>query len=180
MSKYLQDEDLLAELKTGNQRTWKQFFDEHLEVFQLFVMKYGKLSREEAFGLYQEGIIILHRNISDNKLESPLRASLQTYLFGIGKNLCRRKSSGQLNFPDEIPDIPQYPFEESEERKHNAALVKGLLQKIGEKCRQFLTLVFLEELEAEQIMPAMDIPSPEAFRKRKHDCLKKMRELLPR
>ena len=178
MSKYLQDEELLAELKTGHQRAWKQFFDEHLEVFQLFVMKYGKVSREQAFERYQEAIIILHRNISDHKLEMPLRASLQTYLFGIGKNLCRRQGNSQLNFPDEIPDIPQYPFEELEERKHNATLVKGLLRKIGDKCRQFLTMIFLEELETEQIMSTLDIPSPEAFRKRKHDCLKKMRELL--
>jgi RNA polymerase sigma factor (sigma-70 family) len=178
MSKYLQDEKLLVELKAGHQRAWKQLFDEHLEAFQLFVMKYGKVSKEKAFELYQEGVIILHRNISDQKLESPLRASLQTYLFGIGKNLCKRTSSNYLNFPDEIPDVPQYPFEEIEERKHNAALVRGLLQKIGEKCRQFLTMIFLEEIETEQIMSALEVPSAEAFRKRKHDCLKKMRELL--
>jgi RNA polymerase sigma factor (sigma-70 family) len=178
MSKYRQDEERLTQLATGYQRAWKQFFDENLDAFLGFTMKYAKVSREESFNLYQEALVILHRNVTENKLGAPLRSSLQTYLLGIAKNLCRRKGSSALVFPENIPDVPQNPIEEETERKHLAALVRNLLNKIGEKCRQFLTLVFLEEQAQQDIMDALNIPSDEAFRKRKHDCLKKMREFI--
>jgi RNA polymerase sigma factor (sigma-70 family) len=178
MSKYRQDEERILQLKTGDRRVWKQFFDEQLDAFLLFVMKYGKGSREQAFEVYQEAIIILHRNVTEEKLIAPLRASLQTYLYGIGKNLCRKRCNEHLVFPADIPDVPQNPFETDETQMHNAALVKNLLQQIGEKCREFLTLVFLEELPQPDIMARLEVPSDEAFRKRKFDCLKKMRGLL--
>ncbi len=178
MSKYQQDEERLVQLTTGGQRAWKAFFDEHLDVFLLFVMKYGQVSRDQAFEHYQEAIIILHRKVVDGKLEAPLRSSLQTYLCGIGKNLCRRSGNDRLTFPENIPDIPEDPINELTERQHNATLVKSLLNRIGEKCRQFLTLLFLEETPQPDIMSHMEIPSDEAFRKRKFDCLKKMRGLV--
>ncbi len=178
MSNYKQDEAQLLKLKTGNHREWKHFFDEHIEAFLLFVMKYGHLQREEALSIYQETIVIFHRNVTNLKLEPPLRSSLSTYIYGIGKNLCRRKTGTSLTFPENLPEIPQTPFEEEDERRHNAAVVKNLLKRIGEKCREFLTMVFLEEKPQEDIMSQMDIPSPEAFRKRKHDCLKKMKALI--
>lgn len=176
MSKYRQDEEQLIQLKSGDRQAWKQFFDEQLDPFQRFVMKYGQVAHDESFGIFQDAIVILHRNVSAGKLEAPLKSKLQTYLFAVGKNLCRRRpGSGRLQFPEHLPDIPQNPIEEDHERKHNAALVKNLLERIGEKCRQFLTLLFLEETPQDEIMATMEIPSPEAFRKRKFDCLKKMR-----
>lgn len=176
MSKYQQEEDQLIQLKSGDRRVWKRFFDEHLEPFQLFVMKYGKVSKEDSFGLFQDAIIILHRNVSGGKLAPPLKSKLQTYLFAIGKNLCRRRGgAGRLQFPEYLPELPENPQEEMDERQHNAALVKSLLAKIGEKCRQFLSLLFLEEMPHDEIMATMAIPSNEAFRKRKFDCLKKLR-----
>ena len=178
MSKYSQDDEQLKRLKTGDHRVWKQFFDEHIEAFLLFTMKYGKVQREEAYGIYQDAIVIFHRNVTAGKLEPPLRSSLSTYIYGIGKNLCRRKPGTNLSFPENLPELPQTPFEEEDDRRYNAAIVKNLLERIGEKCREFLTMVFLEEKQQEEIMGQMEIPSAEAFRKRKHDCLKKMRALI--
>ncbi len=178
MSKYRQDEERLNELKTGNHRAWKRFFDENSEAFLLFTMKYGQTDREQAYGIFQEALVILHRNCTGGKLVPPLRSSLQTYLFAIGKNLCRRGGKNHLQFPENLPDLPENPFELDDERRHNAALVKSLLGRIGDKCREFLTLVFLEEMPQVDIMQQMEIPSDEAFRKRKFDCLKKMRTLL--
>ncbi|MFQ5446287.1 MAG: RNA polymerase sigma factor, partial [Saprospiraceae bacterium] len=168
MSKYRQDEELLSQLKAGNHLVWKRFFDEHLDAFLRFVMKYGAVSKDRAFEFYQDAIIVLHRKVTEGQLAAPLRSSLQTYLFGIGKNLCRRTASGRLSFPADVPDIPEHPMEEVHERQHNAAVVKSLLQRIGDKCREFLTLVFLDELPQDEIIEKLAIPSNEAFRKRKH------------
>ena len=178
MSNYSQDEDQLMRLNTGSHREWKLFFDEHIEGFLFFIMKYAQVQQEEAHNIYQEAIIIFHRNVTRGKLEPPLRSSLSTYIYGIGKNLCRQQTGSKLSFPENLPELPQNPFEEEDERCHNAAVVKNLLGRIGEKCREFLMLAFLDEKPQEEIMAQMEIPSAEAFRKRKHDCLKKMRALI--
>lgn len=178
MSKYRQDDERLNLLKTGSHPAWKSFFDDNADPFLLFVMKYGKVQRDQAFELYQDAIIILHRNVTGEKLAAPLRSSLQTYLFGIGKNLCRRSGGSHVTFPTDLPDVPLNPFEEEDERRHNAALVINLLNRIGDKCREFLTLVFLDEVPSKDIIKDLNIPSEEAFRKRKHDCLKKMRGMI--
>lgn len=178
MDKYGQDEKRLERLKTGSHRDWKLFFDDHLEAFLLFVMKYGQINKDEALEIYQEAIIIFHRNVTNGRLVTPLRSSLSTYIYGIGKNLCRRKPGSNLSFPENLPDLPQTPFEEEENRRHNVIWVKSLLERLGGKCREFITMTFLDEKSMEEIMSTMDIPTPEAFRKRKHDCLKKIRSLI--
>lgn len=178
MTRYSQDEAQLARLNSGSHREWKEFFDQHVEAFILFVIKYGHVQREEAYNIYQEAVVIFHRNVTRGKLTTPLRSSLSTYIYGIGKNLCRRKTNTKLSFPENLPELPEFPFEEEDNKRHNAAIVKNLLDRIGEKCRSFLIMVFLEEKQQEEIMDRMEIPSSEAFRKRKHDCLKKMRALL--
>lgn len=179
MNKYRQDEILLAQLQKDDRQQWHSFFDEHRQPFAAFLIKYGMVDADEADQMYQEALVLLHRNIREGRLSAPLRSSLRTYLFGIGKNLCRKKGRSKLSFPDEVPDIPENPIEEEHERHHCEVLVSQLLNKLGGMCQEFLTLVFIEEKEASEVCAAMDIPSQEAFRKRKFDCLKRMRKLMP-
>lgn len=178
MSNYLQEEELLKKLKNGDRQCWHSFFIQQRRPFAIFVMKYSNVDEEEADQLYQESIVILHQNIREGKLLSPLKSSLRTYLFGIGKNLCRKRYRSNLTFPEQIPDLPENPIDDAHHRLHCADLVKRLLEKIDSNCRQFLTLVFIEEKPAKEVCQIMQIPSPEAFRKRKFDCLRRMRSLL--
>jgi len=178
MSKYRQDEKLLIQLKSGDRQRWHSFFDDNRQPFAAFLIKYGNVDSDEADQMYQEAIVLLHRNIREGKLETPLRSSLRTYLFAIGKNLCRKRGRSKLTFPDEVPDLPENPIEEEHDRHHCAELVSRLLNKLGGMCQQFLTLVFIEEKEPKEVCDLMKIPSPEAFRKRKFDCLRKMRKLV--
>lgn len=178
MSNYRQDEKLLMQLKNGDRQRWHRFFEDNRQPFAAFLVKYGNVNNNEADQMYQEAIVLLHRNIREERLVTPLRSSLRTYLFAIGKNLCRKRSQSKLIFPDEVPDLPENPIEDEHHRRHCAELVSRLLNKLGGMCKQFLTLVFIEEKPAREVCELMQIPSPEAFRKRKFDCLRKMRRLV--
>ncbi len=100
MSKYRQDEKLLKDLKNGDRNRWHRFFDDHRQPFAAFLIKYGHVDNVEADQLYQEAVVLLHRNIREDKLQTPLRSSLRTYLFAIGKNLCRKRGRSKLTFPE--------------------------------------------------------------------------------
>lgn len=179
MSNYGKDETVFRQLQMGNRTAWEAFFHEHKEAFKGFVKKYGRVDEELAEAMYQEAVVLLHRNIRAARLQLPLRSSLRTYLFGIAKNLCRQHQHKALNFPSELPDLPDNWFEQKVEQQHNVALVRSLLERLGGMCREFLKMVFIEERHQEEVCRLMQIPSPEAFRKRKHDCLKRIRKLLP-
>lgn len=178
MSNYRQDEELLQGLRGGNRELWQSFYREHEQPFVAFVIKYGGLDNVEADALYQEAIVLLHRNIREGRLLAPLRSTLRTYLFGIAKNLCRKHGRGNISFPGTLPDIPENQMEVQQAQQHHAALVAHLLKSLGGMCEKFLRLVFIEERDQDEVSRLMQIPSAEAFRKRKHDCLKRIRKLM--
>lgn len=180
MSKYPEDERRLATLSEGHDNDWKQFYDDMRSPFRLFIMKYSHCEPEIAIELFHEAMVIFHRKVTQKQLLPPLRSSLRTYLFGIGKLLAiKRFSSNDQQWDPEIPDVPIEPEVEAiEHNRQNAALVEKLLDQIGEPCRQLLDLFYLRDYAIDAIAQTMDFPSEGAVRKRKFDCLKKLRKLI--
>lgn len=169
---------MLRELQKGNRKSWEEFFHNNREAFKSFVFKYGRVDGEQADAMYQEAVVLLYRNIREGHLQPPLRSTLRTYLFGIAKNLCRQQNRSHLKFPSQLPEIAEEWFETKFDQEHYGELVRNLLERLSGMCSEFLRLVFIEEKSQEEVCALMHIPSPEAFRKRKHDCLKRIRKLL--
>ncbi|MCB0585801.1 MAG: sigma-70 family RNA polymerase sigma factor [Phaeodactylibacter sp.] len=179
MSKYPDDDRRLQKLAAGQGQEWKSLYDEMRSPFRLFFIKYGAMPPEAALELYQEAMVVLYRNVVNGKLQPPLASTLKTYLFGIGKILLKKKDNTTGDWGDDIPELPVAPEVESQqEQKAKAELVRRLLDKVGEACRQVLELAFLKGYVMEAIAEELGLPSAGAARKRKHDCLKKLRELL--
>ena len=179
MSKYPDDDRKLSQLATDDSQAWKELYDELRSPFRLFIMKYGAMGPEAALELYQDAMVVLYRNIISGKLQPPLASALKTYLFGIGKILLKKRNEGTGNWDDDIPDLPVAPEVESrQDEAARAELVRQLLDKVGESCRQILELAYLRGSVMEAIAEELGLPSAGAARKRKHDCLKKMRDLL--
>ena len=109
-----------------------------------------------------------------------MQSSLKTYLFGIGKVLCRKRFSGRkFDWTDEIPETGEAAeAETTAERRAKAELVRNLLDRIGEPCRQLLLLVYVRGFAMEAIAAEMDFPTEGAVRKRKYDCLRKLRSMV--
>lgn len=179
MSKYPKDERRLEQLRKGQDRDWQLFYNDIRSPFRLFIMKHSKCEPPEAVELFHEAMVIFHKKVTQNQLLAPLRSSLKTYLFGIGKMLVLKRFSVEgTTWDDAIPDIPIAPAVEAlEQDRQNAAIVKGLLAKIGEPCRQLLELFYLKGFAMDAIAETMALPSEGAVRKRKFDCLKKLRGL---
>lgn len=180
MSKYQAEEQWLAQLQTGDDQHWKAFYEEVRQAFRLFFIKKTSLSMEEASELLHEAMVIFHRKVMSGGLQAPLESKLSTYLIGIGKILARKKEISKADQWDtEIPDPGVAPdVERYENSKANAVLVDRLLQKIGQPCRQLLELFYIKGYAIDAVMTTLDLPSEGATRKKKFDCLKKMRTLI--
>ncbi len=180
MSEYQADEEILAALRRGDEKSWQQFYRELRTPFRLFFLKGGALPETEITELYQEALIAFHRNVSNDRLSAPLQSSLKTYLFGIGKILCRKRySDANFTWDDDLPEQAEAAaVEVAADQREKAQLVRSLLDRIGDPCRQLLTLVYVKGYAMESVAAEMDFPSEGAVRKRKYDCLRKLRQML--
>lgn len=179
MSEFAKDEALLGKLASGQDDIWQQFYDDHRSPFRMFFLRYTRMNSEEVLALYHDVMVVMHRKVSSQSLQPPLRSSLRTYMFGIGKMLYRKQGQAQTNWSDEIPEVAVAPVIEDEaERKAQAAMVKGLLARLDEACRRILDLVYIKGYAMESVAAALDLSSEGAARKRKFDCLKKLRQMV--
>lgn len=175
---YQQDNEKLKQLQDGDQKAWRALYEETRSPFRLYFIRYGT-APEVATEMFQEAMVILNRNIRTGKLHPPLKSSLRTYIIGIGRILLMRKGTNTQQWEGEIPEIPILPeIEDQQEQRAKAKLVRELLDRLGSPCRELLELFYLKSYVMEAIAQELGLPSPGAARRRKHDCLRKMRELL--
>lgn len=179
MSNYREDEQRLLTLKTGATDAWNAWYQDMRSPFRLFFLKYSNLDDDGVTQLYQDTQVVFHRNVTTNRLNAPLQSTLKTYLFGIGKLTLRSQGTKVQDWDDELPELPIEPVIETKaETEAKAQLVRQLLDRIGEDCRRFLELHFLKGYVMDAVAEAMSLPSVGAARKRKFDCLKKLRALV--
>lgn len=179
MSKYAADEARLEELASGNDSAWRSFYDDMRSPFRLFFLKHTKTDPETVNTLFQDVMVVVHRKITNGGLEAPLRSHLKTYLFGVGKMIYRKQYNEKVQWEDDMPEIPvQAAVMDKIAQQERAAWVQSLLKRLGEQCQDILRKVYLQNFSMESVAENMGLPSAGAARKRKFDCLKKMKALV--
>ncbi len=179
MVSHADDERLLPRLAQGDEVSWHKLYEDLRTPFRLFFIRYGAMPPEEALELYQEAMVVLYRNCTSGKLKAPLKSSIKTYLIGIGKILLLKKGTDTNQWDDNIPELAaEAEVDSREDQRAKAALVQRLLEKVGQPCRRLLELIFLYGYAMDAVAEELELPSAGAARKRKFDCLKKIRSFL--
>lgn len=186
-SKYLKDENLLEQIKSGNRSLLNELYKTYKSPFCAFLFKNNSLTEDEVLEIYTKTFTSFYFNIRDGKLVAPLQSSLKSYLFGIGKNYLlkfwtknSRKKEHSIGDWDEDFEIDfqkpgVYDYYENQSSK---TLVKSLLSQLGNPCKELLQLSFIEENADDAIAVKMEIPSTVAVRQRRFKCLEKLRKLI--
>jgi RNA polymerase sigma factor (sigma-70 family) len=179
MSNYKADEQRLQDLATGREANWRLFYEDMRSPFRLFFLKYTGLDSATVNVLYQDAVVVLHRKVSNGDLVAPLKSSLKTYLFGVGKMLYRKQNGQTAKWEDEIPEIAIPPsVEDKIAREERAIWVTHLLNQLDEKCQDLLRKVYLEGYTMEMLAEELQLSGAGAVRKRKFDCLNRLRKLV--
>lgn len=179
-----QDERIFQQFLRRDDSAVSEFYNQHKEVFVRTVAKKGWGSMEDAERIYPQCVTILYYNILERKITLPLSASLLTYLITVGRNVMnneRRKVHRRDTLyvdPSSLPnnttesmsfDFMDYPEE--------AKLLRRAMNSLGESCSQLITWFYIEGLSTEVIAERLNIDKMGTIRKRKHDCLKKLKQL---
>ncbi|TNE66562.1 MAG: sigma-70 family RNA polymerase sigma factor [Bacteroidetes bacterium] len=135
-------------------------------------------SRQDAQDIFQEALVLLDRNLRENRFEG--KSTLSTYFVAIAKwrwVTVRRQQGRYTDISpthyDETVDSPEAETIRHEYRE----LFQEALGQIGERCRQLLQLYQLDH-SMEEIADLMQYSNADVAKKEAYRCRMRFRELL--
>ena len=186
-NKYQRDEEYLERIRTGDESLVRQLFLEFRAPFLGYFLKQYQLSREIVFDIYLKSFTTFYEKARNGELKAPLTSTLQVYVIGIGKNGVKQhwddenRNKLKLIGDDEIKQAQHFLEPEVNDRHQDEAnrnLVEKLLSQLSQKCRDLLTLKYLEGYAYDAVANTLNIANENAARQQTFQCIKKLRGLM--
>ncbi|OOG72394.1 RNA polymerase sigma factor [Algoriphagus sp. A40] len=179
LNRNLTDQEILEKIQSKS--------DPNQAISQLYLQHYGMLehyilqnsgSSDDAADQIQEVMLVFVKMVKLEKYRG--EASIKSFLYSICKNLWiselrKRKSTSARNEKYEVEkDQMDTDISEQISRNENLKFVMDLFEKLGEKCKQLLTLFYFEELPMKEIREKLDFSSEQVLRNKKYKCLQNL------
>ena len=174
------DAELIALLRSGTieeNMALKAIYKKHYPIVEGYVLR-NSGGRQDARDVFQEGVIVLYRNIKQAKFNG--ESALGTYLFSICRFLWLKALKKQGGIPAEAVeadvsfDTPLMGLLDEEHR----TIVLDLFSRLGDACKQMLLLSFYENLDMREIAQRTGFKDEQNARNKKYKCLKALKELI--
>ena len=137
-------------------------------------------SVEEAKDVFQEAVLAFYENVQADKFNADSKVS--TYLFGIARfiwlNRLKRNGIGQKIKAQLEQNVIDPGFLPSMLKQEQEELVNQFFLKLGEKCRQVLSLSFYRHFSMQEIAAEMGFDNEQVARNKKYQCLKKLKSMI--
>jgi RNA polymerase sigma factor, sigma-70 family len=176
------DERDLERIKQGDRLFLKELYRQNRGAFLKWAQWRYSCSEEDIADIYQQAFVILYTNVKSGKFTGE-HSAIRTYLFGIGKNLLNKYVATRKEVNDPLDDVPEAsigvdPEGDGHEAVHRQLMVQSILRKVGEPCRSILIKYYFENYTMEAIAENLGYKSAQVAKKRKCDCLMKIRKAL--
>jgi RNA polymerase sigma factor (sigma-70 family) len=164
--------EILQRLKKGDRDVLVELYKAN-ETMILKYIKEQNGSTEDAEDLLQEALVVLWNNSKKSDFE--LTAKPSTYIYAIVKNLwlkniekSKRTSPENHISQNAVADVPDA------DKQMDFALVRKMLNQMGETCRQVLLMFYYEGLDMQTIAKANNFANADVAKAKKHQCLKEL------
>ena len=176
------DDQLLAALRSDKQLQQDQalrlLYRRNTKVIRRLIVSRGG-RKEEAEEVLQDALVAVYMNARKEGFQ--LSAKLDTYLYGIAKNIWfkkLRKQSREPRFePIEEHDTGTVDFVDIILEEEESPLFRAI-KKLTQRCSELLTMIFVREMGIQEIQTALGYGSLQAVRNKKSDCLARLRKQL--
>ncbi|MCP4442894.1 MAG: sigma-70 family RNA polymerase sigma factor [Aureispira sp.] len=176
-------EDLLKQLKLGNQQAYEKLYYLAFKSCANLVLK-NNGSRNDAEDIFQEALYIFLLKIREPNFE--LSCKISTYLYAITSKLWLKQLHKKSKQPytlvvDEIQEkLPDVSIEQEEEDLNQELLILAMqtLDSFGkEECKQLLKLYYFDRFSLQSIADILGY-SPKYTKKKKANCLKYLKKAI--
>lgn len=179
LNRNLTDQELLEQIrsKTNPNQAINQLYEQHYGVLENYILR-NSGDQDDAADLIQEVMLVFVKLVTQGKFRG--EASIKSFLYSICKNLWiselrKRKSMSARNERYEMEkDEMDLDISEEISRNENLRFVMDLFEKLGEKCKQVLTLFYFEELPMKEICEKLEFSSEQVLRNKKYKCLQSL------
>lgn len=183
----------ILSVKNQDERVVQSIYNAFRPKFENWLKGRYKIGNpEDCREIYQRSFTVLFFNIKRGKLND-LEASLETYLFGIGKMVVRewwREQSNQKGLVSLEPDTDSGEGHLKEIDLFSSVLTKdtvdddlrrkllNALEQLGEPCKTILKLFYWERNSMEAIANKTGYKNEQGAKKKKYLCLTRLKELM--
>lgn len=179
LNRNLTDQEILDQIKskTNPNQAISQLYAQHYRMLEHYIMQ-NSGSEDDAADLIQEVMLVFVKMVSEGKFRG--ESSIKSFLYSICKNVwiteLRKRKSAQARHERYEGEKEQQDRDVSEQlaRSENLKFVMDLFDKLGEKCKQVLTLFYFEELPMKEICERLDFSSEQVLRNKKYKCLQSL------
>jgi len=174
--------ETLQKIKEGNEAFLNKLYTKNRQAFISWLRRHYNCTEEDAEEAYQRAFSILYFNVKEDKV-TELTSSVETYLYGIGKNVIKRIFSSNSRENVSLDQVVEHQtdelnYYEKEDQNHQKEMVKTMLDKIGDPCKSVLLMYYFKRYTMESIAQHMGYKTESVAKKKKFLCLQKLKEMV--
>jgi RNA polymerase sigma factor (sigma-70 family) len=178
----LRIKSIIDPIKEDNRVFIKDLYNKLRPEFIAWFSKHYICRIEDVEDAYQRSFNILYFNVKEDKV-SVVDTKASTYLFSIGKNIILKVLGKEPRNKISSEEVHERKFGTIEidydtDEIYKKEIIARLLTQIDETCRTVLLLSFYKDFSMESIANAMEFKNEAVAKKKKHLCLKKLKDLV--
>lgn len=173
----MKDAEIIEGIKRGDYSRCAKSLYSYFPVVKKYVIK-NSGNREDAEDVFQDALMILFKKVNDGNFA--LSAALNTYIFGIARNLWheRLRSMNKKLVVNDLPD--GNTGEEMTSALEEDAKVRRAYEAVallGQKCRELLGLFYFKKRSMVQIAAELGFGSEQLAKNQKYRCIEKAKQI---
>ena len=183
INKDFTDEELVEALKSSHflEEALDFVYANHFEMLKSIVMK-NSGNEADAEDMVQEAIIAFMNVVRSGKYRG--EANVSSFLYTLTKNLwfSELKKRGSMTKRNEVFETGRETLEKGVDEtlihNENLSLVSTLFAKLGDKCKQILSLFYFEEMSMKDILEHTSYENEQVLRNKKYKCQKELMRMV--
>lgn len=169
------ESDILHGIRDHDTPVLEYIYRVHFPIIESYVL-HNSGDREQAKDLFQEGMIVVYRNVRDGRLE--LNCKFGTYLFAVCKNIWvqerkKYRLRAELMRQHSLEVRDPGPEEDPLLKKHTKDLFDRHFNELSKDCQRILYMYF-NGYAVEEIRDAMKYKDTHHAADRKYRCKKSL------
>ncbi|MBT1687600.1 RNA polymerase sigma factor [Dawidia soli] len=173
---------LIKDIKEDNHLVLKALYNYMRPEFLSWFSRHYYCRIEDVEDAYQRSFNIFYFNVREDKVAmQEIKAS--TYLFSIGRNIMLQVLNKEPKNKTSLENVHEHALEHVSidydmEDAYRKEVIVRLLNQLDETCRNVLVLSFYRDFSMESIASELNFKSESVAKKKKHLCMKKLKELV--